>query len=595
MPDSHLERDRFTGTERLPIVLGVTGHREYPKEDADALRTSVQDVIDKIREIAPHSGEALLVLTSLAEGADRLVAEWALNEGIPVQVVLPMAQHEFEKDFETPESLKEFRTLLTRASTELGSFPPVIAETIFTATEEAQRAAGHLSSDDLRRACYRSQGKMISRHCQILVALWDGKDSPSDAGTSAMVRYATRRDQQHFGANPRRDPADRAWVAHVWTRRKHGDLDTQRKPIVPGKLCWIAPDWHGLRPSAARLDTLDDITADCCTVVVQIDRLNRDLAKSRPRRSMPGHPHSSETWGAAWADRVGSVASYWQRERDRIFQMMLWMGIGGFALLQAYAHVFVQCPHLLLGFFVMTLVAWNRLRYHTGRSHENRHLDYRCLAEGLRVQRVLIASGLEGDVSNLYPNRREPCMDWIRAALRTLDLLGRRYAMPVSAPTDLQTVFDTAGGWISEQLRYFNDAITRLDRRRREWTRFAAVCFGMGLATAVVLLVMQVSHLVEPHATNWGFMVLLASLVMTVGAAVEVYTEQMALFETAREYRRIREIFLGYRAEFEDLVGAKDLPGLLGMLDSLAREALAENAAWVSLHRSRHPKIRVGG
>lgn len=585
----------YTDTERLPILLGVTGHREFPKEDADALRASVQRVIDRIKGIAPHSRDALLVLTALAEGADRLVAEWALNEGIPVQVVLPMAQEEFEKDFQKPESLAEFRTLLNRASTEFGSFPPIVAETVFTAAEEAQRAAGQLSPDDLRRACYRSQGRMISRHCQILIAMWDGKDTHSDAGTSAMVRYATRRDQRHFGANPIRDPADRGWVAHVWTRRKPGDLDAQGRPIVPGRLCWIAPDWHGLRPSAARLDTLDDISADCCEVVTQIDRLNRDLAKSRPRRSgLDGFP-SPEAWVGAWADRVGNVASYWQRKRDRIFRMMLWLGVGGFALLQAYAHVFVSCYLLLLLFFVMTLAAWALLRYHTGRNHENRHLDYRGLGEGLRVQRVLIASGLDGDVSSRYPNRREPSIDWIRAALRTLDLLGRRFAWHVPIPANLNTVFDAAGGWISEQLRYFNDAIARLDRRRQEWTRLAAVCFGMGLAAAVGLLVMHVGRLVEPHALNWGILVLLASLVMTVGAAVEVYTEQMALFETAREYRRIREIFLGYRTELEELIGAKDLPGLLGMLDSLAREALAENAAWVSLHRSRHPKVRVGG
>lgn len=585
----------FQDTERLPIILGVTGHRAYPDGDVPALQKAVRKIFARVHEVAPHSKAALLVMSALAEGADRLVARCALEAGIPVQVVLPMAQDEYEKDFQNPGSVEEFRELLDWAASGHAMLRPIVAELVLTPEEQARQVAGLLTKDELRRACYRSQGQMIVRHCQILIALWDGKASTSNAGTAAMVRFATRRNPRRPGQDVVRDPGDRAWVAHVWTRRTRDDVDVKNEPIVPGRLRWIVPDWQGLRPFDAPLDTVDDIDADCCEVIAQIDRLNGDLAMSRPRKAKPMGFGSGADWVAAWGDRVGGLTGYWQRKRDRIFRAMLWLGVGGFTFLQVYAHVFVNWPVLLAAFFAMTLAAWFLLRYHSGRSHENRHLDYRGLSEGLRVQRALNAAGVVGDVSNLYPNRREPCMEWIRAALRTLDLLGRRFAIPASGTPTLQEATDAGRGWINEQWSYFLDAIARLDRRRRYWLRLATVCFGMGLLSAMVLLVLHMTHLVHAHAPDWGVMVLLASMVMTIGATVEVYSEQMALFETAREYRRLLEIYKGYKTEFEALVASGNLPDLQALLKSLAREALAENAAWVSLHRSRHPKVRVGG
>jgi hypothetical protein len=55
-------------------------------------------------------------MLSLAERADRLVAEVALGLGIGLVVPLPMPRHLYEKDFSTPDSLEQFRALCDRAS-----------------------------------------------------------------------------------------------------------------------------------------------------------------------------------------------------------------------------------------------------------------------------------------------------------------------------------------------------------------------------------------------------------------------------------------------------------------------------------------------
>ena len=62
---------------RVPIVLGVTGHRDLPSEDADALRMNIRQFFEQLQRTYPNSPFKLI--SGLAEGADSLVAEVALE------------------------------------------------------------------------------------------------------------------------------------------------------------------------------------------------------------------------------------------------------------------------------------------------------------------------------------------------------------------------------------------------------------------------------------------------------------------------------------------------------------------------------------
>jgi hypothetical protein len=74
-----------------------------------------------------YSSTPIVLLSPLAEGADRLVAEVALEVGARLVVPLPMPQHLYEEDFRSPESLAEFRCLLERAEHCI-TVPPVADE-----------------------------------------------------------------------------------------------------------------------------------------------------------------------------------------------------------------------------------------------------------------------------------------------------------------------------------------------------------------------------------------------------------------------------------------------------------------------------------
>src|ERR1700730_6446419 len=94
-------------TDRLPLVIGVTGHRDLRDQDLRRLEEEVASIIGKLKSeyLGGSSGgeksePPIIVLSRLAEGADRLVAKVALANGAELIAPLPMPAEEYRRDFE---------------------------------------------------------------------------------------------------------------------------------------------------------------------------------------------------------------------------------------------------------------------------------------------------------------------------------------------------------------------------------------------------------------------------------------------------------------------------------------------------------------
>jgi hypothetical protein len=150
-------------------VIGVTGHRKLG--DRPAITRAVRSAIDSIRQMAvplPGVTRLLIILSPLAEGADRLVVREALRvPGTVLKAVLPMVKDDYMQDFTTEESKKEFEELLAQA-----------------------RSISILPVTSSRVEAYGQVGRYVVDQCDILVAIWDGNPSKSRGGTQEIVRYA---------------------------------------------------------------------------------------------------------------------------------------------------------------------------------------------------------------------------------------------------------------------------------------------------------------------------------------------------------------------------------------------------------------------
>src|SRR5947208_17066069 len=89
----------------LPLIIGFTGHREFRAEDIPILTGRVREIFQTLRKECPST--PLVLLTSLAEGADRIGARIAIESGIDYIVSLPMKREIYSTDFASEESKKE--------------------------------------------------------------------------------------------------------------------------------------------------------------------------------------------------------------------------------------------------------------------------------------------------------------------------------------------------------------------------------------------------------------------------------------------------------------------------------------------------------
>ncbi|HYA34991.1 MAG TPA: hypothetical protein VEF03_05195, partial [Candidatus Binataceae bacterium] len=107
---------------RLPLVIGVSGHRDLRVDCRASLEEQVRRIFIRLKSLYPNT--PLMVLSPLAEGADRLAAKVAVSPEIDARLVvpMPMRREHYERDFVTARSRDEFATMLASAATtiELG-------------------------------------------------------------------------------------------------------------------------------------------------------------------------------------------------------------------------------------------------------------------------------------------------------------------------------------------------------------------------------------------------------------------------------------------------------------------------------------------
>ena len=163
------------------LTIGVTGHRKL--DNVEVLCESVKSVIDSILENFPattNTSVLLRVLSPLAEGSDRLVAEEILKyDDAELKAILPFCTDEYLEDFPSEESKKEFETLLGRADYQFTLNGKPLRESV----------PNELLSEAKKQA-YEDAGRYIVNHSDALIAIWDELPSQGKGGTARIVQYA---------------------------------------------------------------------------------------------------------------------------------------------------------------------------------------------------------------------------------------------------------------------------------------------------------------------------------------------------------------------------------------------------------------------
>ncbi len=537
----------------LPLVLGVTGHRNINPGNP-ALAAGVQSQLNRLKRAFPHS--PFILLSSLAEGADQLVARLAL-ECLDARLIvpLPFSETEYRRDFATLESQREFTALLGRA------------ESVFLVAQK-EEAAALARPGESRNRQYARAGAWIAENAQILLAIWDGQPARGLGGTGDVVKWHQRR------------MAPKAFSSI-----------TEDKSVLagddPGFVILIHPETGECRNTP--------VTAEASLATGpfgRIDRFNMDagrllnqggeplLARSQEQlfRDQGGHcllaGNRSIQELLHWFAMADSLAGQFEKRQGGV--------VGGVAVLFFLAMTFSNQPGMkeaaafyLVLMALIFLVAFGAKRLRL----EDRYFDYRALAEGLRVAVFWRLCGIGRRVSLNYLSQHVGVVAWVREALRSVELT---QAIPgrEAGPTDKMEAIGLAETlWLRDQATYFKLKIAELNRRHK-WLR--RVSYAGFLLLSVVAGVKTVGQYLHSQAGNPPITHFLGPLGMlvAVGLAASYYDEKKSYATLIKRYTLSGSLQL--RAS--EKLRSPDHPPEAVILQ-IGREALSENADWLWMQR----------
>lgn len=506
--------------DRLPLVIGVTGHRDLRDADVPRLEQEVAAIIRGLRRdyLDDDPETPIVVLSALAEGADRLVAKVALAQGARLIAPLPMPLEEYRRDFEPglkPGNIADFDALFAQA----------IAAPVMPLNGASLEA---LRTDQSRRnEQYRAVGIFITQHCHVLLALWDGDNQDiASGGTAEVVTFKRSGIPLMVSGSPRAslDASEVGPVIEIVTPRTKEGSSAKEIAVRPwGRAVIkhyrggiIRRSWRGaagffahlLRGEAederARLSLQDrrELESwDNFEALIDLTiKFNRDAAALEQTvdgkaRLVQSVDYLFTDPGAAAADadakgRALQMAPLWcrlyaladtmalklQLQFKRDWQVLFSVGFIAFFCFAMFTHAgyLVYAAFLIAYLLAFAIGAVAYLRA-ARRQDQERYLDYRAFAEALRVavywkllgvgSRYLDAKldppGQEhadinpvGVIANAYPIKQPSELAWVKICLRSLERLDKREG-------DLARPIDPVGHaiarrfWVHGQFAYF--------------------------------------------------------------------------------------------------------------------------------------------
>jgi hypothetical protein len=579
----------------LPLVVGVTGHRDLRESDQSKLKEQVSAIFEKLFKDFPHT--PITLLSPLAEGADRLVARVGLELKVPIIVPLPLPRQSYEEDFKDAASRAEFDEMLGLAD-HWFELPP-----IGNYTEAEVRQQGGAP----RGVQYEHVGAYIARHCQILIALWDGTDKGAAGGTARVVKFQTEGVPEPF-APPRSalDAVEAGPVFHIATPRVSSPQTTGEayKTTVIFPTGYPA-DLRIFERVFGKMETFNRDAVKLASVCAaeQQENMKRLLPDEQARRLPPALRALRECYGV-----TDALTAYFQRRTKMTLRWLYVLVFTAALCFGLYNHLFME-RHLILTVYLLILAVANYGFYYRAKKgeYQNKYQDYRAVTEGLRVQFFWSLAQLDLSVADHYLRKQKSELDWIRNAVRVWSMGAGEGARAASAALSSEERLGLVlKHWVENQFSYFS-ARARADREKLErcerWSRFLLYA-GVLIAVALVLW-LGVSYAFRPHLSHLltenkrlhGTIILLMSMPPIAAALLHSYAEKSALSEHAKQYGRMSATFDAARNHLVRILNGSKRDGARLMdedgkaarelIKDLGIEALEENGDWVLLHRER--------
>ena len=534
-PDSVSALQR-AGTINVTLRVAVTGHRTL--SDDEALGEKVDEAVDHLLRLSRSPSEGctevgLVVISAIAEGADRLVVHRMMSRGAELEVLLPLRIEDYKEDFKTEESRTEFDCLCAAAR-------------LFTVLPPA----------DSRQDAYLQAGRAVVDHCDVLLAIWDGQLGRGSGGTADTVRYARDRG-----------------VPLIWITTEGGHAISPQLGNSPA-------EWPDLFPlSAEGLDRLNEFNS----VVRDLEDFNRAM-QSLTQKSVASVGSGIEQqvqavvkWAHLFYARASCRAIYYRRWYDLLSGAIILLAFSAVAVVSAQLifasreNWIVWIEVTLLSLLLVSLFLGRGLRLH------EKWITSRYLSESLRCALFLALVGVsEGDRrSDLHHTDEDPTQTWLRRAYAEVWWQRPRITIAEEHVDFLQRFL--ADNWIHDQIVYHEDRTSVCERKDRRATRAMWALLVLSLVAAILhSLGVLADHEVFLW---WGY----AAIILPAGiAALGTLTAQREYRKHARRYRQMAERLADCEG---DILLAEDLRRIQEVALETDRVMRQESGDWFDVVR----------
>lgn len=563
----------------VPLVIGVTGHRHIPAGEVERVRQRVRGILADLQARYPQS--PLVVLSPLAEGADQIVAEEGLQLGAKLFAPLPLPRELYRDDFTEPTVAAHFDVLLRKAR--VLELPLLDGH-----TREAVAVRG-----PARNRQYADVGLFVARHCHLLLALWDGKPSQHIGGTAQIVDYfltgalpggIERRRGYRARLNVN---GDERLLCHLVVPRDAADGDPAA-PLHPGQVFWRNGD--AVSAADAPLPPAFD------AVFTHANQFNRDVAQYADAISTRGFevddappqdgtaPTRDPASPAVLYRAADWLAMHFQRRvllaLRVLYATAFVMGIAFAAydnLPQQNDMIYVFLALFAIGVIISAIArrrGWHR-----------KYLDYRALAEGLRVQCHWRRAGISLTGSTAFGHdsmeqKQDIELGWVRNAMRSAGLADDPSPVDPGSAVIAGVIDDWVGDAQHGELGYYAARAGQRERAHRLNEAIGATCLVAGIVISVLMAVF-----VRELSANAKNLLIVAMAVFSIFAAVrEAYSFRKADRELIRQYHFMARVFGNARMALD---ATADVGERREILRALGEIALAEHVEWAVTHRQR--------
>ncbi len=616
-------------TQRLPFIIGISGHRDasrldqQPKSDTAHIKQAVTECLIYWRKVL-GAETPIWLLTGFAEGADLLAVDavQALHKERPeswstdsVRIIpcLPMPLENYKLDFSEPPKMgaygrKNFLDFVGLYEDDILVVPSGLSESDY------QAALQDSGFGEKRSTLYLNQGYFIAKYCNVLLAIWDGKEADGLGGTGDVVAYKCGLPSTKFVDGLHTSLASQSafdgqvggLVQHILVEREtERNTIKQEQHLAP----FTAHEKQAEAPFPLYIYVNQQnennliqalLTQEFATLESQLKQYNQDSLYCKVPELSDGESGLQDGLASLWQayKRADESAKQFQKKYRYHLQWFWFMAFIGLLSYEVMSSVINDGRGVFLNLVILFCVAICHclIQRQNKKQFKWKYQLCRSVAEALRVKSYLNLADVAPDAKHLLPRRYRHKLPLVNHAANVAEI---HWWYP-NKKVDAEKVKEE---WLKGQVTFIEKRITSdkencfksafhirslLYERPRQallcLEKISSVFFKVAIAAGSVLLVLQGLHVAEEHffcsyLSSWFLMGVQISLLF--GAVAALWQELANYKLTIKGYEDIKGLY--ERALF--LFDSGQSEQVKEMLRELAHEAMEEHAEWHHFER----------